>query len=711
MTIETEIAALTTATTDLLNAVNVRKTTLDAKVTAASTSADSASVSAGVATTKALDASLSAAQALTVYSSVSAQQTAVATAVAKATEATNAATQAAASAASASALVLGVSSGLPDIFPSLNLDFANSKVLDPRITFSRSSLATYYDGKTMAKAEENLLPYSQDFGNAAWAKTNATITSDVVAAPDGLVTADFLVDTADATGHRLSFNGPTQTANTIKTFSVFAKAGTSKFLYLYFAHPGTNTIYAGAVFDVLDGILGQEVLNSGAIVSKSVTAVGNGWYRCSITASTNSGLAQNAAIGLAPALTNNAVTDYGQLAYVGTGAGLYIWGAQLEQRAQATAYTLTTTQPITNYIPIMQTAAANVARFDHNPITGDSLGLLIEEQRTNLVLRSEEFTATSWQKNLCNIYADQIVAPDGTLSADLAEFLGSGQINSSGSVATVSGAHTFSFFVKPYAGLTGTSQFLIRNSTTGTNLLIATIAWSTMTVNANGSITALPNGWYRLSITATTGISAGDLIIGYPISGATVGLKFFLWGAQLEAGAFPTSYIKTGASQVTRAFDSAQLLGNNFSSWYRQDEGTMYVEYVQGPSNDTQPAFAIDDSSSNNRLNLYADATVSASVTPGFHVSSGGNAYVSNNHSSTIAGSINKFAAGYALNNFASALNSNLLTDSTGSVPVVDRASIGRDGASATRSMNGRIKRIVYYSKRLTDAQLQAITT
>jgi len=80
------------------------------------------------------------------------------------------------------------------IRPSLNLDFANSKALDPRITFSRTSNATYYDGYTTVKAEENLVKYSQDFNNAYWLKEAATVTANSTSAPDGTTTAELLLE-------------------------------------------------------------------------------------------------------------------------------------------------------------------------------------------------------------------------------------------------------------------------------------------------------------------------------------------------------------------------------------------------------------------------------------------------------------------------------------------------------------------------------------
>jgi hypothetical protein len=236
----------------------------------------------------------------------------------------------------------------PAIRPSLDLNFAGSKTLDPRITFSRASAATYYDGKTVAKAEENLLQYSQDFDNGLWAKGDSTIAANTDTAPDGTVTADTLTaaSTVFANGGRVIQDKSTLPAGTY-TLSVWIKrkSGTGK--------------------------VGISLFNTETAAAMTALAVTDSWQRFSITS-----------------VVSSSSTFFPRVILEVANDSIAIWGVQLEQRSQATAYTPTTTQPITNYIPVLQTAAANVARFDHNPITGESLGLLIEEQRTNLLLRS-----------------------------------------------------------------------------------------------------------------------------------------------------------------------------------------------------------------------------------------------------------------------------------------------------------------------------------
>jgi len=89
---------------------------------------------------------------------------------------------------------MSISQNFPALKPSLLLDFANTKKLDSRVTFARASEGRYYDGQTVAKAEENLLQYSQEFDNAYWTKSATTVTANATAAPDGTTTAEQIAE-------------------------------------------------------------------------------------------------------------------------------------------------------------------------------------------------------------------------------------------------------------------------------------------------------------------------------------------------------------------------------------------------------------------------------------------------------------------------------------------------------------------------------------
>ncbi len=360
---------------------------------------------------------------------------------------------------------MSLSVNFPTIRPSLALDFAATRSLDPRITFTRASTATYYDNHTVAKAEENLLLRSQEFDNASWTKTEINVSTDAAVAPDGTSTAEILTDTAVSAIHR-AFQAPGGfVVGQPYTLSVYVKAGTHNFVQLLFSKSDGGSHYLSVVFNLSTGAATQTDSSNVSGASSSITAVGNSWYRCTITATATSAAFVVACVNFAPAASGNTIGTQGFITYTGTGTTFQIWGAQLEQRSAVTAYTATTTAPITNYIPQLLTAAANVARFEHNPVTRESLGLEIEESRTNLVTYSEQFDNAAWAKSQLTVTPNVLVAPDGTLSADkiVEDTTASVQHRiSSASVSLTSGtAYSFSVLVSSTPGLFGSSIFCI----------------------------------------------------------------------------------------------------------------------------------------------------------------------------------------------------------------------------------------------------------
>jgi hypothetical protein len=407
----------------------------------------------------------------------------------------------------------------------------------------------------------------------------------------------------------------------------------------------------------------------------------------------------------------------GVAVYSGTGSTIFVWGAQLEQRSSVTAYTPTTTQPITNYIPVLLTAPAGVARFEHNPITGESLGLEIEEQRTNLVTYSEQFDNAAWVKSSCSIAANQVVAPDGTMTADKL-IMGAGidpaVANASGLRATValtSGTYTYSIYAK--AG--EFSSLRVREGVSSGQFLNVDLLTGSITGGGSQYVNAaavnVGNGWWRVSWTSPAGMTTAEKY-AFRVTQTGDGYSgIYIWGAQLEAGAFPTSYIPTVASQVTRSADAASMTGTNFSSWYRADEGTIYTDIITGSPSSISRVYHMDDGTANNRFRLV---TLSNTVLQSNATVNGSNVAVLEN---TVASAVNtslKTAFLYAVDNFNASTNtSSVSTDTSGVVPPnINRLLLGNGGPLApTTALNGTIKKIAYYPIRVTNAQLQALTT
>ena len=606
----------------------------------------------------------------------------------------------------------------PNISPSLNLDFTNSNTIDPRITFSRASAATYYDGKATVKAEENLLTYSQDYTVSSWAKTYSSITANSTVAPDGTTTASTLTDTATASDHAIG-----KTATTLVsvpyTVSTYLKQGTAQYIIVCLQGGALGVHWAAATVNMSTGVITQQSNGIGVTgVSTSIASTGNGWYRVTVTATSSSETAFSARVMFSDTATPT-LQNYCYYPFTGTGANtVYLWGTQIEQRAYPTAYTPTTTQPITNYIPVLQTALSGVPRIDHDPVTGECKGLLIEEQRTNLLTYSEQFDNASWSKTNTSIISNAVISPDGTLTADkiVEAVLANDQYYIGKTLAATSGtAYTMSVYAKSGER----SQIAFQsNISSGFTYGVFNLATGQVVNTPPGwvmGIYPVGNGWYRCSVTLTADASVNKTIVLQPATSGTVYYSgngysgIYIWGAQLEAGSFPTSYIKTEASQVTRAADSAQMTGANFSSWYRQGEGTLMAEArnIVGATVFSTAVLTDDQAiQTTNRLALFnrPDGV------------SGACALIAYSNSEQISNSflfkeINKTSIAYKNNDVTAALNGSTSTqDILANIPAFTKLRIGQLTAGSDFFATQTIKRLTYYPKRLTDAQLQALT-
>ena len=598
--------------------------------------------------------------------------------------------------------------GIPDtiaptrhsIRPSLNLDFANSKALDPRITFTRASNATYYDGYTSVKAEENLFTYSQEIEQ--WTKsTNITVTANSTTAPDGTLTADTIEGNTTSSGTRWVVNGSSHTGNA--TYSFYAKAGTNNYVQIYFNVGG---VYAN--FDLSTGAVGSS---SG--LTPSIVDAGNGWYRCIVSDLIDT--YYTSFIQLIP----NSSSARASASTLQT--SIYLWGGQKEIRSSVTTYTPTTSSPITKYQPALQTAGNNVARFDHNPATGESLGLLIEESRTNLVTYSEDLVSSfTVGASFANILSNTIIAPDGTLTGSkLYNSTTTGEHYREDQFSYSAGSYSFSVYAK--AG--EYNQIIIRPVHVGANEANSTTIIFTLT--GNGSFNTTPaygscsidnvgNGWYRcvvnLDLTGTV-TSFGHRIQLY--NGSTsyyTGDGYsgvYVWGAQAEAGSFPTSYIKTTGSQVTRSADSASMTGTNFSDWYRQDNGSVYVDGNIGSGNFPY-AFYIGDGTTNNRHILYrVSGNATSNTNFGALTTANGTTQVSLTGLDAVA---KKFVYSYTTDNFSAVANGGtVIVDNYGILPTADRLWIGSYNNSSFFA-NGTIKKLSYYPIKLTNNEIIDLT-
>ena len=564
---------------------------------------------------------------------------------------------------------------------SLFLDFTNGGALDSRITFSRGSNATVTGSNGLIQyAPHNLLTFSEQFDNAAWAKSNSSINANTIVAPDGTLSGDALTEDSSA-GVRHQIVSATITTSAITRFSVYMKRGARGYGAL-----GFNT-GQGAIFDLINGTVTDTTSSPNA----SITSVGNGWFRCVIEAPASS---LTCRIGISSTATASS-WSFGIPVYDGDGtSGIHIWGAQLN---------VGSLQP---YYPTTSSAYYG-PRFDYDPVTLAPKGLLIEEQRTNLVTFSEQFDNAAWSKFNSSVSSNSSVAPDGTSTADKLVATVDNSVHAITGINVPTGAHTVSVFAKTG----GYSWLIIRAQGLNTFFNLSTGTVGTVASGATASIASVGNGWYRCSIIVTGNNTAA---FSYRVSNSgstdsfagdgTSGL--FIWGAQLEAGAFATSYIPTVASQVTRSADSASMTGTNFSSWYNASEGTLFsnFDWLGLTSNDY--CFSIG-TNANNTIGLG----VNTSGLSRFIVISGGASQASYAFSAVTANVPIKLAGAYKLNDFnAAAAGVTGTTDTSGTVPSATSAQFN-SSVGGGNDFNGHLRSIAYYPRRLSNTELQSITS
>ncbi len=250
---------------------------------------------------------------------------------------------------------------------------------------------------------------------------------------------------------------------------------------------------------------------------------------------------------------------------------------------------------------------------------------------------------------------------------------------------------------------------------TGT-LSAPTRAATTNSVSTS-TITPVGNGWYRVTMTytyTTTGTTLVYFGLGSDAAGAVPyegngysGL--YIWGAQLEAAAFATSYIPTVADQVIRAADASSMTGTNFSSWYNQGEGTFYAQFIPAVSDfgGNKNIFLASDGTVNNFIGLrYPSSGLQTAMAA--TTSAGIQANVVTG--TMVAGTSYKLAGVYEANDFAASRDAGTVgADTSGTVPVVTQAEIGMLAGSAFGTQT--ISKLAYYPIRITNAQLQALTS
>jgi hypothetical protein len=566
------------------------------------------------------------------------------------------------------------------------------------LTFSRASDATRVQSDGLIeKVRTNFKIQSEALTTAAGGLSFTDITT---------ITAN-TTETLDPFGTNKAekFDGTigqvADTYNSISTFvpntsSIYAKAGTATSFDLRMS--GGFSAAANAVFNLSNGTVTSS--GGGELISSKIEFVGNGWYRCSISYN----------------FTN---TPTNRIALTANG-NVYFFGWQLEATDFGpTDYIATTTAAVSVGI------TADIPRLDYTG--GGCPSLLLEPQRTNLVLYSEQFDNAAWTKVGATITANAAVSPDGFTNSDKL-IASAAPLTTHFMAAVVSKAasniaYTFSCYAKNVEGLNlrlllddsatagspaGQGANLDVNLTTGAEIAPATTFGAGFS-NVSGRVDLAGNGFYRIQLTVTSNTATSIRAAFNLLSGTTSVFTgngtdgVLIYGAQLEVGSYATSYIPTLGASVTRVADSASK--TSASALIGQTEGTIFWEFqLETPAaTGHEDILNIDNGSFGSTIYLIKTAVggilaeiYNAGLQASFSISS------------RPAGTY-KCALGYATNNSAFFINGVQVgtTDTSCSIPATSRIQLGNGLLGPSTNLT---KQLLLFPTRLTNAQLAELT-
>jgi hypothetical protein len=537
---------------------------------------------------------------------------------------------------------------------------------DLNVTRSNDTATRVGPDGYIEKVRTNLILQSNSFSDAAWVKLGAgTGTAPVL-------TANYTTDPFggnNAWRLQCDLNGGTASGDRSWIYQTFAGSPSNGTLSIY-----VKLNSAGSV---------NLVFSDGAGDTQTVTSTT--WVRLNIP---------SAAIG---------EFRLGLIGYNGTDTcDLSIAFSQVEAGDIATNYIPTTTAAVT-VGPV-----ANVPRLDY--LGSSCPRLLLEPQRTNSFTYSEQFDNAAWTKQDATITANSAVSPSGYQDADLYTTITDLYDFARQTKAFTSGtAYTLSVFVK--AGTSDKISLTFQSAAfgvAGANFNLTTLA-ITPVGTTTGKIDNYGNGWYRCSATAqATATSNASVGFASPESGAVSTL--YLWGAQLEEGAYPTSYVNTLGASVTRGVDSCYKTG--ISSLIGQTEGVVFVEYDQSliGQSATRRIFALSDGTTSNRITAY----ISSSNRIDFYVRNSGGDLFLGTSASPIGNTkgVHKIAAAYKNGDYAVYLDGVQIISgagTAGTLPTCSRFDLGNQLGS--NDLYEPMMQVLLFKTRLSNSELAKLTS
>lgn len=526
------------------------------------------------------------------------------------------------------------------------------------------------------KGRTNLLLQSNQF-DTTWTQTDISTLTSGQSGYDGTNDA-WLVEKSASSNAYLRQN---ISSSGVHTFSLYAKSGTLDGVLIQTRGASAKS----AQFDLSTGTLGTAANN----IDAKIEDIGGGWYRCSMSVNDS-------------AITQVRVFICDDGTTIGTTAGsIYIQDAQLEKGLVATSVIETTT------------AAASAGILGDMPRLDYSGGatcpsLLLEPARTNLLPQSEYFNGWSTVQN-ATITENDTTSPEGLENAaKITDNATSGNHRIFQSVTTTAQSYTASVFLKKG---TMTTAFLRFNS--GGDVAGANVDLNAGTITAtagSATIEDYGNDWYRCTITGTAvaGTSYFYVYMKQLSAYSGSGDDLYLYGAQFEAGSYPTSYVPSYGSATARAADVCKDAGSDQS--INSTEGVAFVEcsFLADDTGENRDIY-ISDGTATNRIRIR----LSSSDVVNFLVYNG-STQANMNYTLPNPTNNNKIAVKWKANDFALWVNgTERATDTSGttfSANTLDEVSFFTT-YNQSLHFHSNVKQLVIFDSALTDAELESLTT
>jgi hypothetical protein len=401
--------------------------------------------------------------------------------------------------------------------------------------------------------------------------------------------------------------------------------------------------------------------------------------------------------------------------------------------SQIITFTRASTATFFNSAGVLTSAAIDAPRLDYNPSTLAAQGLLIEESRTNSIRNNTMVGAVAGTPGTLPTNWITIGSGLGTLTQQI---VGTGtsagityiDVKISGTTSTTSFGISFDSLTQIVASSGQTwsgSAWVAQVAGANTNITSLNLrvherdgAGASLAATGTDVLPTLSGTLTRASVSrtlasASTAYTTADVLFAFA-SGVAIDITLRIGLPQLELGAFATSVIPTTTTALTRSADVASV--NTLSPWFNSATGTIYAE---GVTNRPYAAATggqiaqISDGTANNRMWVAQGNTV-ANTSTNSVVTTAGTLVADLQYGPTpSANYLNKAAFAYAANDFAGCTGGGTVaTDTLGAVPTVTTLYLGISSSlSSASNWNGYLRRIVYYPRRLSNAELQSITS